>query len=366
MMQRALVFLCCCVLMLSSAVSADTKSASPAKAYDWGVLSFPALERYNLVTFYLKWAEAAQTALQETVQLGITRLLVAKTWHELEPKKDGLNLDDLAKQLATVHQSNLAVYFGLQLINTHKRELPDDLADLEWDDPALRQRLFVLLDKILPLLAEGGAFYLSIGNEVDVYFAKHPDEIEAYGKLFVAVRDYVRQRYPAAILGITATDEGLRGERSELIRRLNRDTDVMMLTYYPTKDMKVLPPDAPRRDLPRMVAFAAGKPVVLQEVGYPSAAGVGSSLEAQADFIRVFFEVWGEQRQAIPYISLFLQTDVGTRICDQWTRYYGFESHRQLFADFICTLGLKDAYGQPKPAWTLLKDEIAPRLRHQP
>lgn len=366
-MMRGCVSLLMSILLFMSPL-AVAKAATPQEPppVDWGILAFPALEPYNLIEFYLKWADAAQAALEETAQLGTTRVLIAKTWRELEPKNSQYNLKDLRHQAAAVRKLKQSIFFGLQLINTQKRELPEDLAEKSWADPILRSRVLAFLDKALPLLTDGRPLYVSFGNEVDVYFASRPEEVEAFCELFEAVRAHVRLNYPEVKLGITATDEGLRGDRPALITRLNRSTDVLMLTYYPTKDMKVMPPDSPRRDLPRMVAYAAGKPIVLQEVGYPSAVGVGSSPQAQADFIKEFFSAWERHRQAIPHINLFLQTDVGTRICDQWTGYYGFTAHRQLFADFICTLGLKDAYGNPKPAWQLLQNEIAPKLRRAP
>jgi hypothetical protein len=50
-------------------------------------------------------------------------------------------------------------------------------------------------------------------------------------------------------------------------------------------------------------------------------------------------------------------------MCDHFVSYYGADSIKRVFSDFICTLGLKDAYGRPKQAWTTLKHEIAPRLK---
>ncbi len=134
------------------------------------------------------------------------------------------------------------------------------------------------------------------------------------------------------------------------------------MTYYPTAEGKVRAPSAPHEDFTILTQFAAHKPILLQEAGYPSAAAAGSSEEMQAEFLKHLFAAWNEHTEDITYISIFMQTDFSTKICDDLTGYYEFESAKELFADNICTLGLKDKHGAPKKAWELLTTQIAPTL----
>ena len=84
-------------------------------------------------------------------------------------------------------------------------------------------------------------------------------------------------------------------------------------------------PGSPTADIPRLVAAAAGKPVVLQEVGYPSAALLGSSERAQAEFVARVFGAWRAQGGGrIPFLN--------------------------------CSLGLRQANGTPKAAWRTFAD----------
>ncbi len=353
---RVLLFL----LALCSPARADV-----APKPDWGILAFPALEDYNLIEFYLHWQSAAQAALEETVALGATRALVAKTWRELEPAADQLKLDDLRREIMQRRALQQGIMLGLQLINTVKREVPEDLQKTAWDDAAMVARATAFTDAALALLPADKVSYVAFGNEVDVYFTQHPEELPAYLALYRQVHTMVQAKYPKVRLGIANTFDSVREKRGALIEMLNRDTDVVILTYYAIQGLKVLPPEAPHKELPQMVALAAGKPVVLQEVGYPSGAGAASSEAKQAEFIRQFFAAWEKHRAAIPAISLFMQTDFGSRVCAQLTDYYGFGDFKTQFADFICTLGLKDAHGRPKLAWNVLQNEVAPRLRNQ-
>lgn len=353
---------CPLALLLMLALCGPVRAAEPLPA-DWGILAFPALEDYNLVEFYLHWQTAAQTALEETVALGATRALVAKNWRELEPSAGQLKLDELRREITSRRALQQDIILSVQLINTVKREVPEDLHKTAWDDPAMVMRATALMEAALALLPGDRISYVVFGNEVDVYFTQHPIELTSYLTLFRQIRAMVQAKYPNVRLGIASAFDSVREKRSALIETLNRDTDVVVLTYYGVQALKVLPPDAPQKELPMMVSLAAGKPVVLQEVGYPSGAGVSSSEAQQAEFIRHFFAAWEKHRHAIPSISLFLQTDFGSRICQQLTDYYGMKDYKIQFADVICTLGLKDAHGRPKQGWMVLQNEIAPRLR---
>ncbi len=349
------------VLMLLLLVS-PARAAETAKP-DWGILAFPALEGYNLVEFYLHWQSDAKAALEETASLGTTRALIAKPWQELEPTSGKLKLDDLRAEVVQRRELKQDIFWGLQVINTVKREVPEDLQKTAWDDPVMVARATAIMDATLALLPTDSMSYVAFGNEVDVYFTRHPEELPAFLALYRHVGTAIKAKYPQVRLGIASTFDSVREKRGALVETLNRDTDVVILTYYAIQGLKVLPPEAPHRELPMMVALAAGKPVVLQEVGYPSAAGVGSSEAQQAEFIRQFFAAWEKHRAAIPTISLFMQTDFGSRLCAQFTEYYGMGDYKTQFADFICTLGLKDAHGRPKLAWSVLQNEVAPRLR---
>ena len=56
------------------------------------------------------------------------------------------------------------------------------------------------------------SFAVSVGNEVDAYFASHPDEIEQYATFFQQVAKHIREALPAAKVGCKMTFPGRTGE----------------------------------------------------------------------------------------------------------------------------------------------------------
>jgi len=102
-----------------------------------------------------------------------------------------------------------------------------------------------------------------------------------------------------------------------------------------------------------MTALASRWPVVLQEVGYPSATVLSSSELNQARFVRSVFRAWNASAARIPFLNYFLLHDLPPQLCGQLAQYYGLP-HDRNFQAFLCSLGLRYADGKPKSAWSAL------------
>ncbi len=136
--------------------------------------------------------------------------------------------------------------------------------------------------------------YLSIGNEVDVYLTTHPQEWGAYQSFYREGVAYVHAVAPWIKVGVTVTYDGAVKNRGH-VADLNSQRDVFILTYYPL-GARFSPrrPDSPITDLPKMVELAKKRPLILQEVGYPSSTELSSSEAMQAQFVTSVFRAWEE------------------------------------------------------------------------
>ncbi|QEG39322.1 hypothetical protein [Roseimaritima ulvae] len=77
---------------------------------------------------------------------------------------------------------------------------------------------------------------VSVGNEVDAYFAAHPNEIEAYATFFQKVAAHIREQLPEATVGCKMTLPGRSGQLRDSLQRIDAEADTIMLTYYPLDD----------------------------------------------------------------------------------------------------------------------------------
>jgi len=284
-------------------------------------------------------------------------------WSELEStlgNYDTAVLDNFNGAMNFAAQQGLVQLLGLQVINTVTREVPAELVDAEWDSAAMINAFTGLLDQLLPAM-QGRITYLSIGNEVDVYFENgHLDELAAYRNFVDTIQNYLRSRLPQAQIGITVTAGGWLGSQVQYWLDLTAHTDVIITTYYPLKqDFAVRVPAVAAADIPNLLAQVTDKPWVFQEVGYPSSVTGGSSEATQTEFVRRVFAAWRDSGDRIPFLNWFLLHDLPQDLVDQLVIYYGQDSgvNSANFRAYLDSLGLRQRDGTPKNAWPAFVEE---------
>lgn len=304
----------------------------------------------------LQRLQQVQTLLQ---QAGVNGQFLSYRWSELEPtvgNYDAAKLAEFADAMASAESRGFRQLLGIQIINTVTREVPAELANTAWNDPAMINSLHNLLDQLLPDMSPT-VQYLSIGNEVDGYFfAGHENELNAYRELVDGVKTYVQNQSPAVKVGITITAGGWLGGNVQQVLDLTQNNDVMVATYYPlNSDFTVRPADSPLADFPALLNYRNGRPLVLQEVGYPSAGSLNSSEAQQAQFIRNTFTAWRNSNGAIKLLNFFLLHDFSTSLVDTLVLYYGVNDPN--FRAYLDTLGLRHRNNTDKTAWPVLVQE---------
>lgn len=298
-------------------------------------------------------------AFQQVRDAGANGQFQSYRWSELESAVDAYNsakLADFTSAMNSAEQNGLTQLLGLQVINTVTREVPAGLGATAWDDPAMINAFTGLLDQLLPSM-QGRVTYLSIGNEVDVYFENaRMDELVAYKTFVSAIQTYLENRLPQAQLGITVTAGGWLGSNVQSWLDLTANTDVIISTYYPLQgDFSVQPPTAAAADIPALLSVVTDRPWVFQEVGYPASTIGGSSEAMQAEFVRQVFATWRDANGRIPFLNWFLLHDFSTELVDQFVGYYGVNNPN--FRAYLDSLGLRNRNNTDKQAWTVLLQE---------
>jgi len=248
-----------------------------------------------------------------------------------------------------------SILVNIPIVAIASRTMPADIATNNFNDQAVKDRYHALIDSVLPYLNDS-VKYISLGNEVDTYFSTHTSELAAYKELIEDARSYIHSLKPGIKVGVTTTFDGATLTQTSDVASLNANMDIIILTYYPTgTNFIVRNPATVSGDMAAMVSIAAGKPLVLQEWGYPSSSVLSSSEQMQADFITNTFSSWnlyGSER--IPFISFFKRRDWDPAFCTTLTG----QSSGQNFYEFMCSLGLLNNSGTEKSAYTTLAAEL--------
>ncbi|RLT99258.1 hypothetical protein [Ketobacter sp.] len=340
----------------------DDGGQEPAPVALPGVLSVSAYYYTDPVANNdLEWLQRFLEARQRIQDAGANGQFQSYPWSQLEPalgSYDSQRLNDFNNTMLSAAEQQFTQLLGLQVINTVTREVPAELATVAWDDPAMIGAMEDLLDQLLPAMA-GRVRYLSMGNEVDVYFAAgRLAEVTAYRTFVRAVQDYLSTRLPEIQVGITVTADAWLGPQVQTWLDLTADSDVIITTYYPLhSDFSVRPPDSVQADFPALLSLVTDRPWVLQEVGYP-ASEVGASSEAlQAEFVHQVFAAWRNAEGRIPFLNWFLLHDLSSELVAELVLYYGVDNAR--FTAYLDSLGLRNRDNTDKAAWSAFVEEAA-------
>lgn len=262
----------------------------------------------------------------------------------------GYGLDQLAAR-------GLKILFTFSSIGVSNKTVPSDLLGETFNSATMKARYRNAIDQLLPYL-NANVLYFSVGNEVDTYLKANPGEWTAYRELYEDALAYLHQVRPGIKVGVTTTFAGANGIEMANVTTLNTMSDVLVLTYYPTSALfQVQDPTVVMGDIPQMVTLANGKPLVIQEAGYPSAASLSSSEQMQSDFVTNVFQAWLAQGATnIPFVSLFKMKEWTPAHC---TTISGGGVPGTPFYDFLCSLGLRNNDYTPKTAWQALLDGAA-------
>ncbi|HLM76632.1 MAG TPA: hypothetical protein VK459_28220, partial [Polyangiaceae bacterium] len=196
---------------------------------------------------------------------------------------------------------------------------------------------------------------LTFGRDVDVFIESHPEEREALEAFIDHVSSFAK-KHPAAPpeLKVAAgvSFEGVVVSPSPSIEALLASSDIAAISYIPgLAEGGVVPASEVATQLDKMIAAAAGRPILLQALGYPSDPMTGSSLEKQSLFFDTFWGALAPRRAFFPWVNVAELHDLGPAACEAYAVSQG-ETKDSKPAAFFCSLGLFTSAGEEKPSWS--------------
>jgi hypothetical protein len=306
--------------------------------------------------------QTIQNAFMQCLNCGIDTFVVFERWNQIESTPGVIDISNLQAELAPIQSLGLKVHLVINTIDTNVLALPGDLLDptdptqlaggRHFDDPVIINRFAAVLDAVVPFLQSNGGFYLSVGNEVNIWLDAHTSEISHFANFVQQARTHAYNLAPNISCGASMTYGAIRYSSPALQPILNV-CDVAVFTHYSMNPD--FTPDSPANipaDLDALLNAAGDHPVLLQEVGFPSgyATGsqIGSSQAMQQQFIINLFSALANRPQirlaAYMHIADWTESELDTIV-----GYYGIPDPK--FREYMGTLGLLWADGSAKPAY---------------
>ena len=291
----------------------------------------------------------------ETLSFGVSFLVGNSGWTELEPHPGVYRLDDLNYFGMSAAGANLKASYTLHIIDTIYRNVPADLGDVPWNHPVMKARTVRLIEEMAPAL-RGRVQLFNFGYEIDGYFAKHPDEVDAFAELYSVAAARLRELVPGIMVSTTMTFSTGVPDLNERLAALNRQIDVLTLTYIPIEhDFTMKDPSVVPHDFATMKRAAGGRMIVLQEIAYPTAPSANASQEKQARFYQLAFDEFAAA--GIVAANFMMLADLSDDDADRWVSYYGM-SGVPSFRGTLQTLGMYDTRGQAKASLGVLRQNM--------
>ena len=223
---------------------------------------------------------------------------------------------------------------------------PAELATLAFDDPELVTRYDRVLDYALDQLPDLDVSALFVASSVDVSLGDDAAKHAAFETFFTNAAAHVHALRPKVRVGFVVTSDGA-VTRKDRLAAAWAASDVIGVTYLPIDAAsRVKPaaevPAAVAADLDRLVAaLPAGKPIVVREAGYPTAALNGGDEAGQAAFVSAVFDAWDRQATRIPILTFRELVDSDPTTAAAIAARHGRSD--PAFLAFLQSLGLQTA-----------------------
>lgn len=361
------------LLLAPSALAQET--ADPA------TLPLLPQQRHIGSTFYGGGApppQALMPRIDDATAAGMNAFTFYLDWPALEPAPGVYDLADLRASLEWANANGLSTFANITVIDIEDLVmLPEYLGEpagefatladgVRLNDPGLIARFTLLLDAVVPLMVEQGVFYLGVGNEVDGWLNANPDALDDYLAFIAAARAHVRTIAPELAVGITVTG-GVPIDAPDLLDRFYSVADVVSANLYgiDVSDFTVSTEAETAALFDAFIAPFAGRPLVIPEFGCVSATSMNGSEAQQAECYAQIMDILGQQDN-LRFATAFTFADFDAETCALVQSIFGFDEegnfaniYEERVADYLCTMGIVNADGSPKAAFTSFLEGLA-------
>jgi hypothetical protein len=248
--------------------------------------------------------------------------------------------------------SRVAVTLTVDALDVGGSRAPAELATRPLDDVEVGARYDRMIDYVLTQLHDVDVTAILVATSVDVPLGDDAAKHAAFATFLGRAAAHVHAVRPDLPVGFTVTASGAVARKGRLGAAWAA-ADVLGVTYFPIDAAaQVRPASEVGADVDALVAaLPAGKPILLREAGYPTAAACGGSDAAQAAFVTALFGAWDRHADRIPVVTFRELVDARPDTASAEALRSGRSD--AAFLAFLWSLGLRGA-GGTKPGFDAL------------
>ena len=291
-------------------------------------------------------------ALGVALAAGSKVLTVNAPWSELESAPGVYNFGRVASELRLAAKYNLPAVLTIGTIFSGAPAMPADLAAAgkSWADPVVASR-FVAMLQSLKSSVPTQTKWLNLGYEVDTYLSQNPGQVAPYVTFLTSVKPLAKSILGLST-GIVFSFDTTRASTAAYAQ-LQGVADHIAFDYYAIgPNFQQRDPAGVPSDLWLMNRLAAGRPVIVNEAGYSTAALTNSSAQRQATFFQDIFSSLQVSSGNIVAVTAWSLNDMPADQIQAAIAGLAVQPTQAATA-YLGSLGLRDVSGNPKQAWTI-------------
>jgi len=303
---------------------------------------------------------------------GIGRSNVYLFWNIIEPQRGEFDWNQSDIMMGLNEKNNLKVTLFFSVING------ETLGPFPaWiGKPSLNSigedRLVSVLDEILSRYHIVDS--VIIAGETESQFRYYEQNIPVYQELFSGVYEKLKEKHPDVKFGNSFAIHNVVNKNLAHIVNDLAIGDFVAFSYFPVDTLNdiVKTPMQARQDLQKSFELAQGKKVAFVEISWATSEFVGGNEVSQKEFLENLFEFYSENKSEIEFLTWYRQHDRPEGTCVTEQQVIGdtsislgggsglgsSEFVMERLNHYICSSGMIDVNGNPKPSWNEFKTQI--------
>lgn len=351
-------------LMFSPNLGIDSKPPSITKNEKIGLIVNTPTNSVTLDQLNEIYAKAAST--------GIGRNNLYLFWNLIEPEKRNFDWRQTDALMDFNNQNNFKVTLYFSLINGKTLgPFPDWIGK-----PSLisisEENVVNVLDAILTRYSTIDT--VIIAGDTDIHFRYSEQNIPVYKELFNNVYGKIKEKHPEVKFGNSFSLHGVINKNLSHIVEELAIGDFVAFSYFPVDTLNEITktPMEARNDLDLILELVpAGKTFGIFEISWSTDEFINGNKKDQTDFVSLVFDFYNDNESKIEFLTWYRQYDREEGMCFvdpasvEGTVSVGGLSGvgssqyvAERLSHYICSAGLIDNNGTPKPAWDEFSREI--------
>ena len=311
-------------------------------------------------------------AFLDASSTGIGRTNVYLFWNIIEPERGEFDWSQSDVLIGLSEKNDLRVTLFFSVVNGKiLGPFPDWTGNPSLDSIGA-DRLADVLDAIL--LRYDIIDTVIIGGSTESQFRYNEQDIPAYRDLFNGAYEILKEKHPDVMFGNSFALHYVINKNLDHVVGALAVGDVVAFSYLPVDSLNdiVRTPAEAAGDLEQAINLAAGKPVGFLEVSWSTSDFVGGDEDSQSEFVKRMFEFYSDNESEIEFLTWGRQHDRPEGTCVAEQQDIGSEKITvggdsilgtsefviERLDRYICSSGLVDVEGMPKPAWNEFKNQI--------